>query len=584
MKNRMLKMMALIAAVMTVIPACDKKEVVKNLVVSITSDEAFEEDNTAEVTLTMSDAVTRNVIVTLASSGAALPATTALPGANINFPSNVTIAAGSTSATFTATLDPSGLTAGTYSVGIQILSATGAAISQEANIAFIKATVSGYSGGGGGEGDSTPGEGSQSGWSVSYLGFIPFTYQDLYGDTVTEDSEVFEIKGTGSEYYYYALVESGFYAEYVQRGTQSSIGEIVAGWIEEDLEYYSQYSDGLTAADMIEQGEQRVGYDEFKNGDYEFFIFGTNANGNYNGKYAWCSFTKTGSSVTDDPGLDVTMTLQNNWTLTITGTELEYDDDGDSYLLANVTAPGSTYLYVDSYTDEELEEYADGDIANVAAYVQSQLLEGLEDGDSVSDYLYQAGDLYVPYNGPGETYFYILDFGANGMATGKYGKVKIDLPDLTFTPVLTGPLTFQAGWKASYGGLVSGYNRINVTGVTDSYFMFDLFDGEIAAADLEESLIEMVAYNINEYGYVYNGPSDYDDWSGLKTGTRYVYIAGLDDDNNLTGNYGYSVINITSSSAYSVLAKCHRHSTLPAKFKASRPSVRKAASHPKGIR
>ncbi len=433
MKTRMLKMMALIVAVMTVIPCCNKKEVVKNLVVSIASDEAFEEDNTAEVTITMSDAVNRNVVVTLATSGASLPATTALPGGNINFPSNVTIAAGSTSATFTATLDPSGLTAGTYSVGIQLLSASGAAVSKEANIAFIKATVSGYGGGGGGT--STPGEGSQSGWSVSYLGFIPFTYQDLYGDTVTEDSEVFEIKGTGSEYYYYALVESGFYAEYVQSGTQSSIGQIVAGWIEEDLEYYSQYSDGLTAADMIEQGEQRVGYDEFKNGDYEFFIFGTDANGIYNGKYAWCSFTKTGSSVTDDDDGDdgdddfpddiTSASLQSNWKLTFIKTG--YDTQDGWYDQLKVYAPGATYLELAWLTDSDLAEFED-DLEVLNYYQWMDYFDYEDYADQPTQYFYVHNeDAYYKHEAGTWTVF-LIDFKANWTLTGKYGKCSVTIP------------------------------------------------------------------------------------------------------------------------------------------------------------
>ena len=223
MKTRMLKMMALIVAVMTVIPCCNKKEVVKNLVVSIASDEAFEEDNTAEVTITMSDAVNRNVVVTLATSGASLPATTALPGSKIDFPSTVTIASGSTSATFTATLNPSGLTAGTYSVGIQLLSASGAAVSKEANFAFIKAVVNGYGGGGGQGGESTPGEGSESSWSISYEGFKPFTYTDGYGQSVTEDCEVFSYTVPATQYVYMTVFDAGTYDEYIKGKSKSEI-------------------------------------------------------------------------------------------------------------------------------------------------------------------------------------------------------------------------------------------------------------------------------------------------------------------------------------------------------------------------
>lgn len=561
MNTRILKMMALIAAAVTVIPACDKKEVVKNLVVSISADDAFAEDNTAEVTISMSDAVTRNVVITVASTGAALPATTALPGSKIDFPSTVTIASGSTSATFTATLNPSGLEAGTYSVGIQLLSATGAAISQEASIAFIKAVVNGYGGGGGQSGESTPGEGSESSWSISYDGFKPFTYTDGYGQSVTEDCEVFSYTVPATQYVYMTVFDAGTYDEYIKGKSKSEIISVVEYAMQDELDTY--YDEGDTFADLVGAGPDKIGFEEFQDGDYEAFIFGTDASGNPNGTYAWCSFTKTGSSVGGE--LDVEMTLQPSWTLTITGDELEYDDYNNAYIAARVTAPGSTYIYVDSYSDDELDYYYNGSLSAFAADTQSSLQTQLA-SSAIGDLLYTAGDCYVPYYEGGETTFYILDFDSSGMATGKYGKVVVNLPDLGGQggdePVLTGPLSFQSSWKAVY----SGNYRIDVSGVTDKYFMFDIYNAAIPEADLESELIEMVSYNLSKYNYVYDGPSDYDQWDGFSYNAYYVYIAGLDDDYNLTGKYGYSYISVTSTSAASLKGT-------PIKCKAARPAI-----------
>ena len=562
MKNRILKVMALVTAMMAVIPACNEKEVVKNLVVSITADEAFEEDNTAAVTVTLSDAVDRNVVITLASTGAALPATTALPGSHIDFPSTVTIASGSTSATITATLDPSGLQAGTYSVGIQILSATGAAVSQEAGIAFIKATVSSYGGGGGqGQGGgSTPGEGSQSGWSIQYEGFGPFTYTSG-GQTVTEDCEVISYTVPATQYVYITVFNAGVYEDYIKGQSKNDIISVVKEVMQDELDTY--YDDGDTFADLVGAGPDEIGFDEFKDGDYEAFIFGTDASGNPDGTYAWCSFTKTGSSVGGE--LDVDMTLQSGWTLTVTGDKLEYDDYNNAYIAARVTAPGSTYIYVDSYSDDELDYYYDGSLSAFAADIQSSLQTQLA-SSSIGALLYTAGDCYVPYYEGGETTFYILDFDSSGMATGKYGKVVVNLPDLGGQggdePVLTGPLSFQSSWKAVY----SGNYRIDVSGVTDKYFMFDIYNAAIPEADLESELIEMVSFNLSEYGYVYEGPSDYDEWNGFSYNAYYVYIAGLDDDYNLTGKYGYSYISVNSTSAASL-------KSTSLKCKASRPAI-----------
>ena len=112
---------------------------------------------------------------------------------------------------------------------------------------------------------------------------------------------------------------------------------------------------------------------------------------------------------------------------------------------------------------------------------------------------------------------------------------------------LLGPLTFQSTWKASY----SGNGRIDVTGVTDEHFMFDIYDDVIPQSQLADALIYMMEYNLDTYGYYYDGPSDYDEWEDLDNGTYYVYIAGCDEDGNLTGNYGYNTITVGSGGGIS---------------------------------
>ena len=432
MRVQFLKMMAIVATIATVVLSCGKEKTNKVLTVSLSSSEQFEEDNSAELILTISDASEKDVVVTLTTIGSALPGTTILPFANIDVPSTATIMAGSTSARVPVTLKPAGLSAGAYSIGIQILSASGAQISKDGNIAYLKAEINGYSGGG----ESSGGEGSYSGWSVSYKGFIPFTYEDMSGNIVTEDSEVFEIKGTGSEYYYSAVLDGGFYTEHVKDASQTDIASIVTQWIQEDLEYYSAYYDGLTAGDMISQGDDTIGYDEFKNGDYEFFIFGTDVNGNYNGKFAWCAFTKTGSSVTDDPDpdtpeLDVQLSLQSNWSVTVKGEPYWYD--GDAYFDVNVNAPGIKYFWMETNTDEELAYYY-GSVEGLLADYQNSLMGKLADDPTatMAELVFSSADseYYASYWGPGATKLYLMEFDQDGKATGRYGVSNITLPNL----------------------------------------------------------------------------------------------------------------------------------------------------------
>lgn len=544
MKIRFYKGLALALIAMTAALSCSKEQS-RTPVVGIMSDASFEADYTATATLNLSVPAGSDVIVTLASAGTAAPQTTAIPGSQVSFPASVTILAGSTGAEFTVSiLNPEKLSNETYSAGIQIVSAKGATISPDGNITYIK-LEGGYSGGGigggNGEGTSTPGEGSQEGWSISYKGYGPFTYTSG-GQQVTEDCEIISYTVPATQYVYLSVFDAGVYEEYIKDQPSSKIITLVNDAIAYDL---SSYGSGYTAANLVYAGPDEVGFEEFEDGEYEAFIFGTDKNGNPDGTYAWCSFTKTGSSIGGE--LDVDLTLQPGWTLTVTGNELEYDGQNNSYIAARITAPGSSYIYVDSCSDDELDYYYDGSLSAFAADIQSSLQAGLA-SSAIDELLYTAGDCYIPYYKGGETTFYIFDFDSNGKATGKYGKVIVDLPELSEPgedePVLTGPLSFQSGWKAVY----SGNYRIDVSGVTDQHFMFDIYRSEIPEADLEDELIDMVSFNLRTYGYVYDGPSDYDTWDSL-SGSYYVYIAGLDDDNNLTGKYGYSVINVPSTTS-----------------------------------
>ena len=454
-----------------------------------------------------------------------------------------------------------------------------------------------------------------------------------------------------------------------------------------------------------------------------------------------------GGGGTGDDNLQ--LQLQSNWSVSFDPVNLEYDYDDEGYLLffVDLVAPGSSYVWVDTYTDSQLQQYYKGDIAAMLNDYSSDFQEAISKGYSASDILYTTSDGYatVYYDEPGPTKFYIMDFDAKGKPTGKYGVVTLTVPeydeggeggggeggddddesydqisvsgtgsalftfdiypsgtltaenlqdkmletgqwvvdqynlyvafgeaglatlpddfnvtymmsdadypyiqfglqelgnydvlivgmnaegnltgeynistieidghelaaiqgarrklaakagksvrraeddgidgdgdDITITiagelkkmdawkatydgrhigkssggeggeggddPTLLGPLTLQTSWKATY----SGNYRIDVTGVTDTYFMFDIYDEPFSDSELAAGLIDMVSYNLSEYGYVYNGPDDYDTWTSLESGTYYVYIAGLDANYDLTGNYAVSTIKVGSGGA-----------------------------------
>lgn len=247
---------------------------------------------------------------------------------------------------------------------------------------------------------------------------------------------------------------------------------------------------------------------------------------------------------------------QTNWTVQVTGTELEQDEyNGQTYyyIAGNITAPGSTYLYHDCFFgDEDFHQYGGESVAKWAASIESELSTALQ-SYSIDQVLEKAGEVYINYYESGDQYLYVLDFDAKGKYTGKYAIIAFTMPEVEGAAggEFEGDLTFCKDWKATY----AGDGEIDVTGVTDEYFMFDVYDDPVPDAELAAELQDMVDYNLSEYGYYYYGPSDYDIWQGLDNGQYYVYITGMTKEGVITGNYGYSVITVSDASAMALKAR-----------------------------
>lgn len=252
---------------------------------------------------------------------------------------------------------------------------------------------------------------------------------------------------------------------------------------------------------------------------------------------------------------------QTNWTVQVTGTELEEDEyNGQTYyyIAGNITAPGSTYLYHDCFFgDEDFHQYGGESVAKWAASIESELSTALQ-SYSIDQVLEKAGEVYINYYESGDQYLYVLDFDAKGKYTGKYAIIAFTMPEVEGAGggeggggEFEGDLTFCKDWKATY----AGEGIVEVTGVTDTYFMFDIYDDAIQESELADELQAMVDYNLTEYGYYYYGPSDYDSWEGLDNGQYYIYITGMTTAGVITGNYGYSVITVSDASAMALKAR-----------------------------
>ena len=180
-----------------------------SVVLSLTADQAFT-DNTATLTLTLSQASSTEIAVRFSARETPVGGKASVPAAKLSFPQSVSITPGSTSVTVDVTLaeDATGAQA-----VIEIAGVTGGATLEGSGAAIIATGISGGEGGGQGDDEVTtvPFTGTPTlkpGWTLS----IEEVGTDEYGDyilvDVTTDAQLFAVD-------YYTEAEM---AEYYPKG------------------------------------------------------------------------------------------------------------------------------------------------------------------------------------------------------------------------------------------------------------------------------------------------------------------------------------------------------------------------------
>ena len=269
----------------------------------------------------------------------------------------------------------------------------------------------------------------------------------------------------------------------------------------------------------------------------------------------------------------LTLSLQSNWTVQIV--DGEWETDGERYYYpVSVTAPGSTYIWLETFTDAELETNYKGDIAAMLADYG-----GIEEGQTVEESFYTASEtVYVTYYDPGATKCYIMDFDAQGNPTGKYGVVNLTVPaldedsgggqgdDEVTTVPFTGTPTLKPGWTLSIEEVgtdeYGDYILVDVT--TDAQlFAVDYYtEAEMAEyypKGVSDLLTDYQSYAVKaSTSGEYKSASDYfwtpqddvycDYYEGYETGTDF-YILEFGTDWLATGNYGKVHLNVPVLSA-----------------------------------
>ena len=192
-------------------------------------------------------------------------------------------------------------------------------------------------------------------------------------------------------------------------------------------------------------------------GPAHVYIFDFDEYGALTGKYAIVDITLPeppgGEDTEEDGTITGTVSLQSNWSASLDGSVIS-DEDGD-FIYLNVSTPGATYFWCDTYTADELSAYYEGSVRNMlldySAHAKAALAEGYYGMDDLYWVAGAGEDVWMDVYGPGSTYIYIIDLDAEGNATGKYGKSAVTIPEYESADGSAAPLRVKV--RRRPGGL-----------------------------------------------------------------------------------------------------------------------------------
>ena len=266
------------------------------------------------------------------------------------------------------------------------------------------------------------------------------------------------------------------------------------------------------------------------------------------------------------------LTLRTDWTATVIGEPYTYDNY--AYFDVNPTVPGIKYFWMDTYTQDELQEYYEGSVKAMLEDYSASIKEELSGGSSIAELLFSTADeeFYVQYWGAGATTLYILEFDASGNPTYNYGKVDLVLPEIEGNDPGDDPGDEEE----------EIYDVIGVNGTGDNLFYFDIFaPGEITDQNLEDNIYEVgsvpawTAYEINSYfGAMWLTAADVANdaeyntasFDELELGKYDVLIVGITEDGDITGEYNISSIQVDGHEYVEEMVEIQAHNAKVAQY------------------
>ena len=441
--------------------ACQKKNapVAASATVALEADASFNAEGVATLTLTMSEALSTNTLVTLGVGFEAENGKTLVAVEDLTFKTNpVTILMSKTRVTTTVTLAPSARKENAQAV-IVLESVQGAKVKEGASTVYINWT-------GGNvkdlsedpspnpdesldpEDSSDPGVSEDpvvapfeptKGWKIEYLGV----------QTDDEGSaSVFEASGHKGEGIYIFLAEAGYLSSY--DSLEDFLADATVNF-QDDVQYYADY--GWTAEDLIYTDDPvNEYYDVLDAGDYEIFMVGMDATGKTSGHWAWCAFTADGEGST--PEHDITLegpvTRNSAWKASYVG-RYSYDEEDEEtgetttyqYDRFEITGTGNNTFTFALFEPGDVEQYDMEELLlGMAADVWSAydemapFYEALGWDIAFTGFMYDNEFNYDDYEAVelGTYDVLIVGISAAGNPTGQYNVCQVQVDGTVFTP------------------------------------------------------------------------------------------------------------------------------------------------------
>ena len=282
------------------------------------------------------------------------------------------------------------------------------------------------------------------------------------------------------------------------------------------------------------------------------------------------------------------LSLQSSWSVTLDGEPYMYQ--GDGYQDVTVNASDIQYFWLDAYTDEQLkQEY--GSVEEMVKAWEQDTIDGFADGDELEDLLFANGEegTYVSYPGEGPAKIYLVEFTADGKATGRYGISEVTVAELVdntpkYEPGLPAAFTAKEGLAVEYigrytdnyedeeGNEVSGdFDVFSAAGTGDALWFLSVEDkGTITdvpsyAEALSTYLSAYFDAVYEQYGWLYEllgepmTPADilfsgtfadggYTEYEAMPDGEYEAIVFLLDEEGNFTGEYGFAPIQVDGRS------------------------------------